>query len=53
LFSFKFYTRPTKRTELEKLRTISVQTFKETFEAKNTMDNMAIYLKHKLSKKKN
>ena len=52
MFSFKFYTRPTKRTELEKLHTISVQTFKETFEAKNTMDNMAIYLKHKLSKKK-
>lgn len=48
----KFYIRPTKRTELEKLHTISVQTFKETFEAKNTKDNMATYLKNKLSKKK-
>jgi len=52
LVSFKFYIRPTKGTELEKLYTISVQTFKETFEAKNTKDNMDIYLKHKLSKRK-
>ena len=49
--SFKFYVEPTKRTELDKLHTISVQTFKETFEAKNTEDDMAIYLKQKLSKK--
>lgn len=52
MVSFKFYIRPTKITELEKLHTISVQTFKETFEAKNTEDDMAIYLKHNLSKKK-
>lgn len=51
MVSLKFYIRPIIRTELEKLHTISVQTFKETFEAKNTKDNMAIYLKHKLSKK--
>ena len=48
----KFYIRPTKRTELEKLHAISVKTFKETFEAKNTKDNMATYLKNKFSKKK-
>ena len=51
MVSFKFYVEPTKRTELDKLHTISVQTFKETFEAKNTEDDMAIYLKQKLSKK--
>ncbi len=51
MVSFKFHIRPTKITELEKLHTISVQTFKETFEAKNNEDDMAVYLKHKLSKK--
>lgn len=49
--SLKFYLEPTKRSELDKLHTISVQTFKETFEAKNTEDDMAVYLKQKLSKK--
>ena len=49
--SSKFYVQPIKRTELDKLHTISVQTFKETFEAKNTEDDMAVYLKQKLSKK--
>ena len=37
--------------ELEKLHSISVQTFKETFGTKNTEDNMVFYLKNNLSKK--
>lgn len=45
---FKLHIRPAQKTELETLHAISVETFKETFEAENTKENMADYLNNQL-----
>ena len=50
--SLKLNIRPTQKTELKILHSISVQTFKETFEDQNTEENMAIYLKNQLSQER-
>ena len=50
--SLKLNIRPTQKTELQTLHSISVQTFKETFEDQNTEENMAIYLKNQLSQER-
>ena len=50
--SFKLNIRPAQKTELKTLHSISVQTFKETFEDQNTEENMAIYLKNQLSQER-
>lgn len=47
----KLHLRSVQKKELQTLRTISVQTFKETFGNQNTEENMTSYFKNQLSQK--